>query len=396
MTVCNSSEKLLVVDDSKSVRIFLSNLLGQAGYDILLAEDGSEAWNVLQHEKVDLIVSDLEMPKLDGFELCKKVKKHPDYKNIYFILLSTRDSTQMKVKGLETGADEYMGKNISESELLARIKAGVRIRALEKELAEKRMMIFQNEKMASIGQLAEGVAHEMNTPLSFISSNLNMLKEYVEKLTEYIFVLSKEIKPESIHGINEVKEKLDIDFIVQDGGEVIQESLEGTDRIANIVQILTESSNNDQSDCCLTDINKCIDDAIDVVKSEFKEKAAVITHYTPLPLTMCYRHPLSQVFTNLLVNGYQAIDENGEINIQTWSADNGIYISISDNGLGISQQDINRIFEPFFTTKEVGQGTGLGLSLVYDIIKNKHKGDVSVKSIPGDQTTFTILLPIRT
>jgi len=110
--------------------------------------------------------------------------------------------------------------------------------------------------------LAEGVAHEMNTPLSFISSNLNMLKEYVEKLTEYIFVLSREIKPESIHGIDEVKERLDIDFIVQDGGEVILESLEGTERIANIVQILTESSNKDQSDCCLTDINKCIDDAM--------------------------------------------------------------------------------------------------------------------------------------
>ena len=389
-------EKILIVDDSKSVRSFLSHLLSVAGYKIFTSEDGRQGWDTAQNEKIDLIISDLEMPELDGFEFCKLVKEHPEYKNIYFILLSTKESASFKVRGLKIGADDYMGKSISNSELLARVEAGLRIRKLERELEEKRVTIFQQEKLASIGQFAGGIAHEINNPIAFISSNIVTLDEYIKKLSECIFAISHKIAPEYLDEIEKIKDDLDIDFISEDVAELIQDSLDGTKRISHITQTLRESARAAQSDCIATDINECIDDAIAVVSREFESKATINKEYTSLPLTKGYLLQLQQVFRHFLINAYQAIDGKGKIDIQTCSKNGNIYISISDSGVGIPAKYLNRIFEPFFTTKEVGTAMGLGLSSAYDIVRNNHKGNISVQSNPGTDTTFTICIPIKT
>ena len=389
-------EKILIVDDSKSVRSFLSHLLSVAGYKIFTSEDGRQGWDTTQNEKIDLIISDLEMPELDGFEFCKLVKEHPEYKNIYFILLSTKESTSFKVRGLKAGADDYMGKSISNSELLARVEAGMRIRKLERELEEKRVAIFQQEKLASIGQFAGGIAHEINNPIAFISSNIVTFDEYIKKLSECISAISHKISPEHLNEVEKIKDDLDIDFISEDVAELVQDTLDGTKRISHITQTLRESARAAQSDCIATDINECIDVAIAAVDREFETKTTINKEYTPLPLTKGYPLQLHQLFRHLFINAYQAIDGKGKIDIQTCSKNGNIYIFISDSGVGIPAKYLNRIFEPFFTTKEVGTAMGLGLSSAYDIVRNNHKGNISVQSNPGTDTTFTICIPIKT
>jgi two-component system, NtrC family, sensor kinase len=383
---------ILIVDDSKSVRVFLTTLLSNDGYTVFSAEDGQQGWETVQRETIDIIISDIEMPEINGFELCELVKEHPEYNSTYFILLSTRESTDSKVKGLEIGADDYMGKSISESELLARVKAGLRIRTLEKELEKKRIMIFQNEKMASIGQLAAGIAHEVNSPLFAVSLNLDTLKEYFTTLAGCVERFSSTIRPECLTEFEKLKEELDLDFILEDSGILLQESNDATKRIGYIVATLKESAEIDKLDCKLTDINACLDDAIN---NTCKPNVLITRQYSPLPPYKCQKILLNQAFMQLLINAGQAIDECGEIKIRTWPEDNLICISISDNGSGISETDIKRIFDPFFTTKEVGQGTGLGLSVVYDTITTRHQGDIKVNSILGHETTFTIKLPLN-
>lgn len=394
MTQQESHGTILVADDSKSVRLFLSDLLSKAGYTLFTAEDGQQGWNLVQKEKIDIIISDIEMPEPNGFKFCNFVKNNNIFNNIYFILFSNLESTDSKVKGLETGADDYMGKSISESELLARVKAGMRIRNLENELEKKRLLNFQNEKMASIGQLAAGVAHEINTPLFALTLNLNTIRDYFYALTTCISTLSKNIKPECTEEWTSLMDDHDIEFILEDNGEIIQESLKSTKQIGHIVTTLTESSADNEVNYKLADINDCLADAITDSVDKLNENITIIRDCQKLPPCLCQTFLLKQTFMQLLINASQATGKNGTIKVSTWPENDWINISISDNGTGINEKDISRIFDPFFTTKEVGQGTGLGLSIVYDTIANRHQGNIHVSSIPGEETTFTIRLPL--
>ncbi len=272
----------------------------------------------------------------------------------------------------------------------------VKLEAAHKDLKASQLQLLQREKMASIGQLAAGVAHEINNPTGFIASNLGSLAKYVDRLTEYINIQSKAVKKEAEEELNALRKKSKIGFIVDDAKELIKESLDGTDRIKKIVQGLKSFSRVDEADgYTLADINDCLESTLNIVWNELKYKATVTKEYGTLPLTNCYPQQLNQVFMNLLVNAAHAIEKQGEIAINTWHGDGAIFITVSDTGCGIEPENINRIFEPFFTTKEVGKGTGLGLSISYDIIK-KHNGEVTVQSELGNGTMFTIQLPVVT
>jgi two-component system NtrC family sensor kinase len=268
--------------------------------------------------------------------------------------------------------------------------------ALNKLKATQAQML-QQEKMASIGQLAAGVAHEINNPMGFITSNLGTLSKYTKRLSEYIDLQTKaidEIGTEDVkRSLAEQRKKLKIDYILEDIGQLIEESLDGAERVRKIVQNLKSFSRVDEAEYKFADINECIESTLNIVWNELKYKAKVYKEYGELPLTKCYPQQLNQVFMNILVNAAQAIEKQGEIRIKTWNGDGNIYIAISDTGVGIPKDKINRIFEPFFTTKPVGKGTGLGLSITYDIIK-KHNGDIQVESEVGKGTTFTIRIPV--
>ena len=267
------------------------------------------------------------------------------------------------------------------------------------ELKGTQAKILQREKMASIGQLAAGVAHEINNPMGFISSNLTTLGKYVNKLTDFIRTQSEIIESlksaETSENLKELRKKLKLDYIFDDVRQLIQESLEGAERVKKIVQNLKSFSRVDETECKFTDINECIESTLNIVWNELKYKATVTKEYGEVPLIKCYPQQINQVFMNLFINAVQAIEKQGEIKIKTWNGNGLIKISVSDTGSGIPRDKLNRIFEPFFTTKPVGHGTGLGLSITYDIVK-KHKGEITVESKVGRGTTFTVKLPVIT
>ncbi len=267
-----------------------------------------------------------------------------------------------------------------------------------KELKTTQSQILQREKMASIGQLAAGVAHEINNPMGFISSNIRTLSKYVNKLGSFITIQSDAIKDldaaETEEAINEQRKKLKLDYVLEDVSQLIDESLDGAERVKNIVQNLKSFSRVDESENKMSDINECIETTLNMVWNELKYKATISKEYGDIPEIRCNPQQLNQVFVNLLINAGHAIEDQGEIRVKTWNGDGTIHISIGDTGCGIPADKIDRIFEPFFTTKDVGKGTGLGLSITYDIVKN-HDGDISVESEPGKGTTFTVQLPLE-
>lgn len=303
------------------------------------------------------------------------------------------DETTKEISGIV----EYI-RNITDRKI-----AEEKLNAAFNELKQMHVQLLQSEKMASIGQLAAGVAHEINNPTAFMLSNLASLRKYSEGLTGYIRVLSEALEKISqpagesaeaiLKTVAEQRKAKKVDYIINDIGHLIDESIEGGKRVKKIVQNLKNFSRIDEAEYKHEDINTAIENTLSVIWNELKYKARVIKDYGDLPLTLCNAGQLSQVFMNLLVNAAHAIRNQGEITITTRCHDNTIVVAISDTGSGIPQEIIGRIFEPFFTTKEAGKGTGLGLSIAYDIVR-KHNGQIDVASQPGQGTTFTIVLPV--
>lgn len=265
------------------------------------------------------------------------------------------------------------------------------------ELKASHARVLQQEKMASIGQLSAGVAHEINNPIGFISSNLVTLRKYSSRLVEYLGLQDKlwleKGKNEIGEELSEKRKKLKLDYIARDLEDLISESLDGADRVKQIVLDLKGFARADEKDCTEVDLHECLESTLNIARNEIKYKATVDKDYGHLPRIKCYPQQINQVFMNLLVNAAQAINDQGAITIKTWNGDGRVHVSVSDNGCGIPEDVQKRIFEPFFTTKDVGKGTGLGLSISYDIIK-KHHGEITIESDPGNGTTFTVHLPL--
>ena len=264
------------------------------------------------------------------------------------------------------------------------------------QLKSTQSQLLQQEKMASIGQLAAGVAHEINNPMGFIISNLGSLGKYAEKLTAYLAVDEKVLSgcdPAIGKMAAQERQKYKIDMILKDMPDLISESSNGAQRVRQIVQDLKSFSRVDGGEFASTDINDGLESTISIIWNELKNKTTVTREYGQLPHVWCNAGQLNQVFLNILLNAAHAIVDHGEIRIATTNEDGLIRIIISDSGCGIPPENLKRIFDPFFTTKEVGKGTGLGLSIAYDIVVNKHGGRITVTSEEGVGTTFTIMLP---
>lgn len=273
----------------------------------------------------------------------------------------------------------------------------------QRDLIEKLTLtqgqLLQSEKMAALGQLAAGVAHEINNPLGFVSSNTTTLKGYVSDLIKLLNLYEESEsainKSEVLDSLRILKEEIDLDFIQEDIQNLIAESIDGTDRVKRIVKNLSEFSHVDESDWQWIDIHDGLNSTLNIVNNEIKYKAEVIKEYGDLPNVECLASELNQVFLNLLVNAVQAIEDHGTITIHTAVEDNDyVRIVIADTGIGISEENITRIFDPFYTSKPVGTGTGLGLSLSYSIIQ-KHHGRIDVESAEGEGTKFIIILPVN-
>jgi len=283
----------------------------------------------------------------------------------------------------------------------------LQLTAMYNELQSAHKQVIQQEKMASIGQLAAGVAHEINNPLGFIICNIESLKVYKEKINTYISKLEGALQeiaengqpsadPNGIHGVvrevEEVKKSIKIDYLMEDMSELLLETTEGANRVKTIVQDLKTFSRT-VVQATETDINKDIQSVINILWNEMKYKVTLNKDFGELPPVWCNANEIIQVFMNLLHNAAQAIEEEGEIEIKTWVDDGFVHVSIADTGTGMSEDVLDRIFEPFYTTKDIGSGTGLGLSIAYEIIKN-HKGSIEVTSSPGNGSVFDVKIPI--
>ncbi|WP_346353962.1 ATP-binding protein [Azotosporobacter soli] len=285
------------------------------------------------------------------------------------------------------------------------------IEAAYAELKNMQSQIVQQEKMASIGQLAAGVAHEINNPMGYIISNLGMLQSYTEKLNAFLAVQDEfkaallQLPKEHVQcqqcqeriaaltaELEQARTRLEIDYLLADTQDLLKETLDGADRVKKIVQDLKSFARFDDVRK-ISNVNEGIESTVNIIWNELKYKAAVEKDLGVIPDINCNLGQLNQVFMNLLLNAVQAIEGSGRIAIRSWQEGKFIFISVSDTGKGIEPEAINRIFEPFYTTKEIGEGTGLGLSVSYDIVK-KHGGEISVASELGQGTTFTIKLPI--
>ena len=266
------------------------------------------------------------------------------------------------------------------------------------ELKSTHSQLLQQEKMASIGQLAAGVAHEINNPMGFISSNLGTMAKYLDRLAGFLELQAAGIEdsaPTKLKDeIAEARGRFKVDYILEDARSLLAESQDGAERVRTIVQNLKSFSHVDEAQESYVDLNHCLESTVTIAWNELKYKTTLKRDYGELPQVKCLPQQLNQVFLNILVNAAHAIEKQGEVTITTRCEDHQVTVAIHDTGCGIPEGIRNRIFEPFFTTKEVGKGTGLGLSISYDIIK-KHGGDIEVESSPVDGTTFTIKLPIE-
>lgn len=273
--------------------------------------------------------------------------------------------------------------------------------ALEKVTRELEMthkQLIQSDKMAAIGQLAAGVAHEINNPIGFINANLGTLNNYVSSFVDLINFyeqVADELPGHIQEKIQLYRKQIEIDYLKADVIDLLAESAEGLERVKQIIQDLKNFARADDAQFVEADLIRGIDSTLNVVWNELKYKAQVHKEYVPLPLVCCVPSQINQVLMNILVNAAHSIEKQGDIWIRTGFDEGQVWIEIQDNGCGMSDDVKSRIFDPFFTTKPVGEGTGLGLSLAYGII-DKHHGQISVVSHPGEGSCFRIVLPLHT
>lgn len=262
---------------------------------------------------------------------------------------------------------------------------------LLRKLETANSQLLQSEKMAAIGQLAAGVAHEINNPIGYVFSNLKTLDGYVRDLLKIADAVDA---AGDLDELRQLKRQLEYDYIRGDVAALISESEDGIDRVTRIISALKDFSHIDEDEFRPADLHRGLDTTLNVVNNELKYKAEVIKEYGELPEVECILSQINQVTMNLLVNAAHAIEQFGRITLRTGCDNDWAWIEVEDNGKGIEPKLLNRIFEPFFTTKPVGKGTGLGLALSYNIVR-KHNGRIEVHSEQGVGTRFRIILPLR-
>ena len=435
MDTTNRPCTILVVDDNPTNIQVLFDLLNASGYQVAVARNGESALNRLQNYLPDLILLDVMMPGIDGFETCRRLKATEQTKEIPVIFMTALSDSVDKVRGLSLGAVDYITKPIQHEEVLARIRVHLQLRHLTKtlehqveertaslhdaldRLKQTQVQLIQNEKMSSLGQLVAGVAHEINNPVNFIYGNLIPAENYIQDLMELVKLFCNEY-PDLTPAIQHQMEKIDFEFIQEDLPRLLDSMQMGADRIRQIVLSLRNFSRLDEADVKQVDLHEGIDSTLMILHHRLKAKGGcptieIIKDYGSLPLVECYPSQLNQVFMNLLCNAIDALESSclanepmnagmnnpntPTIRIHTGQLDGDrVFIKIADNGPGITQEVQAKLFDAFFTTKPVGKGTGLGLSISYQIIVEKHGGKLLCESAPGKGATFLIELPIWT
>ncbi|MEC4812801.1 MAG: response regulator [Scytonema sp. PMC 1069.18] len=438
LDMVNDPRKLiLVVEDNLTNVKVLFDFLESAGFRTLVAQSGESALEKLRFISPDLILLDVMMPGMNGFETCCRLKASEATKDIPIIFMTVLSDEADRVKGLTSGAVDYITKPFQQEEVLARIKIHLELSHLKKnleqlvaertaeltkaleqlqrsqrELQQSQVQLVQSEKMSALGQLVAGVAHEINNPVGFIAGNVKHAQNYIQDLLGLIELYQQKF-PNPDAEIEAKMTSIDLNYLKEDLPKLLASMEEGAARIHDISTSLRTFSRADINDKVPFNVHEGIDSTILLLKhrlkaNENRPEIQIVKDYGQLPEIECFPGQLNQVFMNLLANAIDSLEESNQgytfaeieanpnlIIIKTTSQGDRITICITDNGVGMSDEVKTRIFDHLFTTKPVGHGTGLGLSIVRQIILNNHGGTLQVHSAPKLGAEFIISIPIK-
>jgi signal transduction histidine kinase len=392
--------KVLIAEDEPLSRRLLQSHLEKWGHEVTAAEDGGQAWRLFQAGHFPIVISDWMMPEMDGPELVRRIRgcERPGY--VYIILLSTRALKEDVVEGMDAGANDFVAKPFDREELRVRLRAGERIVQLEHTLAEQNQALreaqaalVQNEKLAGLGRLAAGMAHEINNPIAYVSNNLTVLRRDMLAAMEVLDAYRQGRADDA----KRLAEEMDLAYFQENLTRTCDRSLDGLQRVRDVVQNLRDFARLDEAEFKEADLNAALESALEILRHESKAKDIRLqTHFEPLPPVLCHPGKINQVFLNLLLNAVDASGPGGTVTARTrLDGANGVVVEIEDQGCGIKPEHLAHLFEPFFTTKPVGQGTGLGLSVSFGIVRD-HGGVIEVASEVGRGSTFRVRLPLQT
>jgi signal transduction histidine kinase len=443
---------ILIVDDTPDNLRLLSTMLSEQGYKVRSAINGQMALMGVKASPPDLILLDINMPNMNGYEVCSALKATDATRQIPVIFISALGEVWDKVKAFSVGGVDYITKPFQLEEVLARIETHLTIRNLQKQLTEQNVrlrqevsdrlqaeqaereksqqleqalqqlkfaqaQLVQSEKMSSLGNLVAGIAHEINNPVSFIYGNLTHATRHTQDLLELV-QLYQQALPNPPTELQEKIEDTDLGFIQSDLPKLVDSMKVGAKRIADIVQSLRNFSRHDEAELKTVDIHEGIDSTLMILQHRLTARSdypaiEVIREYGSLPKVQCYARLLNQVFLNILSNAIDALSGSFAIGQESLAEDKGqraiptitirtklldaqqVAIEIADNGSGMTEALQARVFEPFFSTKQIGEGTGLGMSICYGVVVNQHSGQLRCSSAPWQGTTFVIEIPIQ-
>jgi len=453
--------RVLVVDDYLMNRLKLARILEQQGHTVSLAENGIEALSMLQEEAFDVVLLDIIMPEMDGYQVLERIGGDSKLRTIPVIVISAVDDIESIVRCIELGAVDYLSKPFNPTVLRARLQTSLqrkKLRDLERSYLQQEIMMRQSEKLATLGRLSAGMAHELNNPAAAASRGTEQLRVAVAKLEtanralheaalrrqeyDHLFVLKQRRQERALGALARSEQEDALESCLETRGledawelaptlvslgyteksiseltahfseekvpailtwlcattnvdGLLKEIGQGTNRIAELVNVLKMYSYMDQGPVQPVDTNQGLENTLVMLGSKLNKDISVRRVYADdLPRIQAYGSELNQVWTHIIENAIEAVNGQGEIIIRTSQIPDWVVVDIEDNGPGIPEDIQPNIFDPFFTTKPPGSGTGMGLNVCYHIVVNKHGGQITVHSRPGS-TCFEIRLPLQ-
>lgn len=413
--IASDKPNIVVADDNADMRELLKFILGRE-FEVHVAQNGREALRQVERVSPDLVVTDIMMPEMTGIELCRTLKTNPSTASTPVMLVSSKAESEMKVKGLELGADDYVTKPFHPRELLARARGLVQLRVLQREAKDRNealetamrelkaaeTQLVRSERLAAVGEIAAGVAHEVNNPVNFALNAVRALRVGVAEICEVAEGLATvdwetiQSSPDRLENLHDRLDEIGIDETASNVDELGRIIADGLERTHRLVADLLVFASPDRSERIQVDLARCIRSTTALLRPAITDSGATFEVKIPDQLPPISGDPgaLNQVLLNLIKNALEAtINQRGLVQIEAKAYEDRVEIRVIDDGPGLESTVQERLFEPFFTTKSAGGGTGLGLSISRQIAES-YEGELSVESILGEGTTFTLTLPL--